>query len=253
VPTVQQMCAEVRLRVDEPRNQRPSARRALQAVTDSLQTFYARLGNTGQAWSLKPDYQLVVSSGVSDYLLAIDNSYGKPLQVLTYYTLNPSYIQRYVEFVEFNDLNFNWNLPQNIASWMWTDGSPNTAMRMAFYYKDDGSRWVRVLPQPQLAATYLISFASGDWASNASLTDSPVLSQFHSLPETWAALSILPSCEWWDDKKANMDHRRELALSLSADMQRMEDEFDRYCRNLVDDHMTVRTSSFDSNDAGGWW
>src|ERR1051326_545307 len=214
------MCAETRLLVDEPRAQRPSFRRVLKAVLDATQIFYSRLENTGQAWSIKPDYTLAVSNQTSDYLLAIDNTYGKPLQVLTTYPANPSYIQRYVDFVEFQDLNFNWPYPVNVSSWMYTDGSNCTAMRMAFYYKDDGTRWVRVLPQPQLPANYLITFASGDWASNVTLETSPVLSQFHSLVETWAAESILPSCEWWDDMKANMDHRKELALSLVNDQQR---------------------------------
>lgn len=254
MPTLQVMAQAVRLRTDEPLPSRPSNRRILQAVTDSTQSLYNRLENTGQAWSLKPDYTLNVSSNTSDYLLAIDDSYGKPIQVLTYYPQNPSYIQRYVDFVEFQDLNFNWPYPVNISSWMYTDGSNCTAMRMGFYYKDDGSRWVRVLPQPNLNAQYLISFASGDWMSSAALEDSPVLSQFHMLVETWAAESVLPSCQWATDQKYNMAHRREVAEALKNDENRITDEFDRYCRNLVDDRMGQRASSFDGEvyGMGGW-
>jgi hypothetical protein len=252
--TLQIMAQAVRLRTDEPSPNRPSNRRILQAVTDSTQSLYNRLENTGQAWSLKQDYQLNVSSNAGDYLLAIDASYGKPIQVLTYYPQNPSYIQRYVDFTEFQDLNFNWPYPVNISSWMYTDGSNCTAMRMAFYYKDDGSRWVRVLPQPQLNAQYLITFASGDWVSSAGLEDSPVLSQFHMLAEIWAAESVLPSCQWMADQRYNMDHRREIALALKNDESRITDEFERYCRNLVDDRMGIRVSSFDGDvyGMGGW-
>src|ERR1043165_8968303 len=117
------MCGNVRLLADEPFPQKPPFRRVLMVVTQSTQSLYNRLENTGQAWSLKSDYTLVVSSGTSDYLLAIDDSYGKPIQVLTYYPSNPSYIQRQIDFVEFQDLNFNWPYPVNLASWVYNDGS----------------------------------------------------------------------------------------------------------------------------------
>lgn len=250
MPTIQQICSDVRALVDDPLSQKPSPRRVLLAVIQSLQTFYSRLENTGQAWSLKPDYALPVSATTSDYPLAIDNSYGKPVQVISLYPANRSYIPRLIEFREFGDMYFDWGLPTNVASWMWNDGSNCTALRVAFYYRDDGSRWLRILPTPMLTASYAISFASGDWAGNAALEDSPVLSQFHALVETWAAQSILPSCQWLADQKYNMEHRRELAAALESDKQRVAEEFDRYCRNTVDDHMTIRSSSFD--DAGGW-
>lgn len=254
MPSIAEICSETRLLLDEPRAQKPSGRRVLQAVISALQTFYSRLENTGQSWSLKPDYSLAVSSNTSDYLLAIDGTYGKPVQVLTTYLQNPSYIARYVELREFPSMNFDWPWPVNAASWVWNyDGSNCTASRMAFYYKDDGSRWVRVLPQPALTAIYLVTFASGDWANNAALEASPVLSQFHSLVETWAALSALPSTEWWDDVKLNMDHRKEIAASLKNDEGRIAEEFDRYCRNLVLDQIGTRQSSFDGNGGLGWY
>jgi hypothetical protein len=229
-------------------------RRILLAVVQATQSLYNRLANTGAAWSIKPDYTLAVSGQTSDYLLAIDDSYGKPIQVLTSYFNNPSFVQRYVDFVELQDLNFNWPYPVNVSSWMYTDGSNCTAMRMAFYYRDDGTRWVRVLPQPSLPASYLITFASSDWISGASLETSPVLSQFHSLVEFWATESILPSCQWSADQRYNMDHRKELALALKNDEGRITDEFERYVRNLVDDHMSIRASAMDEAELqGGRW
>jgi hypothetical protein len=227
-------------------------RRILTAVTQATQSFYSKLEETGQPWSLKQDYMLNVSSNTADYLLSLDDSYGKPLQVLTYYPQNPSYVQRQVEFVEFADMNFNWPFPVNMASWLWTDGSNCTAMRMAFYKQDDGSSWVRVLPQPQLAASYLISYSSGDWASQMALENSPVLTQFHPLVETWATQSVLPSCQWLADQKYNMAHRDEIARALENDRVRLEDDFDRYRRYMVDDHMGIRRSCFDGEDVGTW-
>lgn len=251
--TLQQMSSDVRLLVDSPMPQRPSPRRVLLAVMQSTQSLYNRLQNTGQAWSLKSDYALATANGTSDYLLAVDDSYGKPIQVLTYWPANLSIPQRYVEFREFQDLNFDWNWPVNIANWMYTDGSPNTAMRMAFYYRDDGTRWVRVLPQPQLTGSYLITFANGDWASNAALEDSPVLTQFHSLIELWAAQSILPSCQWAADQNYNMAHRKEIAAALLNDQSRIEPEFTQYVRNTVDDHMGYRDCALDDYALPGGW
>lgn len=250
MPTLQEMTAQVRLLVDDPLPQKPSLRRILLAVVQATQSFYSHIENTGQSWSLKPDYVLSVSSQTSDYLLAIDDSYGKPIQVLSYYPNNPAYVQRQIQFYEIADLNFDWPYPVNLSSWTMTDGSNCTAMRMAFYYQDDGSRYVRVLPQPNLQALYLISFASGDFMSAAALETSPVLSQFHSLVETWAAMSILPSCQWENDKAYNAAHRKELAASLQNDVSRIADDFQRYSRNLIQDHITTRNSSFDHFE--GW-
>ena len=243
------MCATVRVLTDDPQAQKPSPRRILTAVMRATQSLYNQLESTGQAWSLKPDYVFNVSSGTGDYLLALDDSYGKPVQVITTYASNPSFIPRYVEFREFSSMNFDWPYPANIASWMMTDGSNCTAMRMAFYYQDDGSRYVRVLPAPALQATYLITFASGDWTSTAAMDSSPVLSQFHSLVEIWAAESILPSCQWLADQKYNMEHRKEIVAALENDKARILDEFQRYCRNLVVDQPGVRLSAFDNDDS----
>lgn len=250
--SIQTMCSEARLRCDQPLPQSPSMRRTLLAVLDSVQNLYSQLEVTGQAWSIKSDYVLQVSAQTSDFLLAIDESYGKPIQVITSYPTNPSHIPRYVEFREFQDMNFDWGLPLNIASWMYTDGSNCTAMRMAFYYQDDGSRYVRILPQPQLTAQYLITFASGDWASQAQMESSAVLTQFHSLVEIWAAQSILPSCQWWTDENKNIAHRKEILFALQNDEARLTDAWQRYKGNLVDDHMTHRVSSFDGMNRWSW-
>jgi len=252
---VQQICSNIRLLTDEPLPNKPSGRRVTQAAFEALQSFYTQLESTGQPWSLKPDYLLQVTPTTQDFLLAVDSSYGKPIQVLTYYPQNLSIPQRSIEFVEIADMNFDWGYPVNVANYMFTDGSPNTAMRMAFYFRDDGSRWVRVLPMPNLGASYLVTFASSDWSSTAAIQDSPVLSQFHSLVETWGALSILPSCQWdSSDQKYNMAHRREIAEALKNDEARISDGWLRYIRNTVEDHMGIRVGSLDGGNGawGGW-
>jgi hypothetical protein len=84
------------------------------------------------------------------------------------------------------------------------------------------------------------------------MEQSAVLSQFHSLIETWAAQSMLPSCQWSDDEDRNIGHRKELFVALKNDEMRLSEEFDRYVRNLVVDQMGTRDSSMDDDSLMMW-
>jgi hypothetical protein len=147
------------------------------------------------------------------------------------------------------DAHYDWGLPVNIASWMYTDGSPNTAMRMSFYRKDDGQLWVNVLPMPNLSAQYQILMANGSWSDDAAITSSPLLNQYHELIEVLAAQSILPNCEWTQDPKEDRERRKEYAIALKNDQMRVEREFELYNRNIVEQQISSRESSLD----GDWW
>lgn len=237
-----------RLRLNEPRSQKPSGRAVLQAVVTKTQDLFSQLGDTGAAWAID-ELQLQVVNGQQDYLLPVTSYFGKPLQVLTYYPQNTSTITRSINFTVLNDLNYDWNLPQNAASWFgnW-DGTPNTAVRMAFYRKGgEDNMWVRVLPTPALSATYTITYAIGSWVDDAGLDASPVLNQFHPLIEIQSALSLLPHAEWTDDKADNRERRKELRDSLLYDEAAVKDGFQRYIRGLTDDHLVDRVGA-----RGGW-
>lgn len=254
--TLGDISQSTRLRLNEPRTQKPSGRAVLQAVVTKTQDLFSQLTNTGTAWAID-EVQLTVVNGQQDYLLPVTSYFGKPLQVLTYYPQNTSTITRSIEFTVLNDMNFNWPYPQNMASWMGNaDGSPNTAMRMAFYRKGgEDAVWVRVLPTPALSAIYSITYTIGAWADDAGLDSSPVLNQFHPLIEVQSALSLLPHAEWTDDPKENRERRKELRDSLLYDEAALKDGFQRYIRTITDDHLTDRAgaSGVIGQGAGGWW
>lgn len=244
-------------------SQRPTLQQTFLAVVSCAQSLYNRAEQSGQNWATE-EIILTVVGNVSDYEISGSSTtqggnlsaYSKPLQVLTYYPQNLGLAQRYVDFSLLHDLNYDWGLPVNVASWMFTDGSPNTAMRMAFFYQTGASGenalWVRVLPMPNLSAQYQISFAQGDWANEAAITDSPLLNQFHELIEVWSAQSILPSCGWVADEKENRERRKEYAAALKNDQARVEPEFSMYVKNIVEPHLSNRASSLDDDYLGGW-
>lgn len=249
------MASNVRLRLGEPRTQRPSGRAVLQAVCTKSQSLINQIADSGVPWAVD-EIQLNVVGGQGDYLLPVDSYFGKPLQVLTYYPANQSIPQRYVEFVMLNDLNYDWNLPVNVASYMFTDGSPNTAMRIAFYRQGgEDNMWCRVLPMPQLPATYTILFSVGNWADSAGLDESPVLAQFHPLIEVQAATSLLAQSEWNDSEPDNRIRRKEFAQGFQYDESALQDDWQRYVRNITSDHLSTRDADFGEGGVswGGWY
>lgn len=246
--TLSDIAQSVRLRLGQPRAQRPDPRAVLQAVVTKVQSKIDELGNSGQPWAVD-ELTLNVVNGTSDYLLPVTPYFGKVMQVVTYYPQNLSIPTRYVEFTQLNDMNYDWGLPVNVASYMFTDGSPNTAMRIAFYRKaGEDNIWCRVLPMPQLAAQYKVIYSVGQWADDAGIASSPVLNQFHNLPEVQAALSLLPQTEWGDDQKLNSNRRKEFRDALLYDERELLDNWQRYIRSLTSDHLTNRLGA----NTGGW-
>lgn len=249
------MANSARERLNDPLPQFPSLRHTFRAVTDSAQARVNRSSATGKAWSIQ-ECQLNVTPNTADYTLPVNSSFGKPLSVITSYSQNQAFIPRYVDFSEINDLYYDWGLPANVASYVFNwDGSPNTAARIAFYRKpDDPNVWVRVLPTPQLPATYIVCFSQGSWAEDASITDSPLLAQFHPLIEMDAVELLLAHAAWFDEgteegRKANSNRRKEIAAAQAPMRQKYEDDFDRFIRSTNDPGITVRRGSMD----GTWW
>jgi hypothetical protein len=251
--TLQGMANGCRERLNDPLPQKPSLRNIFRAVTDSAQARVNQASASGKAWNIQ-ECLLNVTSNTSDYVLPVGTDFGKPLSVLTVYNNTQSYIPRYVDFAEINDLYYDWGLPANVASYVYNwDGSPCTAARIAFYRKpDDTSIWVRVLPTPMLAATYLVCYSQGDWASDAAIDSSPLLSQFHPLIEMDAVELLLAHCAWFDEgteegRKANSNRRKEIATAQENMKQKYEDGFDTFIRSTNDPGITVRASACGDN------
>lgn len=241
------MAQAVRLRLGEPRSERPSKRAVMQAVCTHVQSsIFNRIGPTGKGWAID-QVMLPVASGQDTYALNVGTEFGRAEEVYTYDPSNPSHIERSIPFWNVKDMHFNWGYPNNIASsFLTADGSPNTATRMAFYRDEVGDVSVKVFPPPQLSASYIVLFSIGSFIDTADLDSSPLLAEHHMLPEVRAAISLLPQTEWDADEKLNSQRRKEFMLGLKNDEAIFSANFENTIRaQMGAKMMVVNTLSFD--------
>jgi hypothetical protein len=224
------MKGNVRLRLDEPRAQQPSDLAVKQAVSSYTQRLINRVNNTGRAWTLQ-ETTLNVAGGQDTYTLNVGSEYGKAINIYTVDESNPNHIERSIPFFETQNLQYDWGFPNNAGNWFqaW-DGSNNTAMRMAISRSVEGDVVIRVLPTPQLSASYVVQYSTGYFLDTASLDTTVLLEQHHALPETQAALSLLSRARWSDDAKADRERRKDLAQSLQFDMTVFDRDFEDFIR-----------------------
>ncbi len=242
MPTIQQIAAKARMDLDEPRPGQPSFRLVLNATLRSVQSLINRLSNTNKAWA-SGETELNVVPQQFEYPLNVDTTFGKPLAISVTQPGNPGLIPRTIDMFEVQNMWFDWGLPNNVASYFtMPDGSPNTAQRIAIFRKEGiaDNIYVRVLPIPQLAATYTILYTIGNWIDSAALTTSPVLTEHHDLVAVITAKSLLPSCKWWDDEEENRKKRRELFTSLEDTREGLQEDFDRYIGSMRVGKMRMR-------------
>lgn len=246
--SLRQLADNVRLRLGEPRINRPSKRAVMQAVVTHVQSsIFNRISSTGKGWTVD-EAPLSVASGQETYTLNVGTEFGQAVDVYTVDPSNPSHIPRSIPFWNIQDLHFNWGYPNNIASSFLTpDGSPNTATRIAFYRDSVGDVYAKVFPIPQLPASYQVLFSVGNFIDTAGIDSSPLLSEYHMLPETRAAISLLPQSQWDNDPKINAEYRKDFALSLKNDEAIFKSDFDNAIRNQTGSKMmVVSTLSIDA-------
>jgi hypothetical protein len=225
---LRQMLSNVRTRCGDPRAQKPGDRALLLLLSTQIQTFVNETSLTGRPWAVD-ELSLVVSANTEDYPLPIDSHFGKPIMVRTVYPSNPGLIERDVDFIDLGEFNHDWPFPKDAGVGWSVDGSPNTAGRLAFFRKSGTDQiWVRVLPIPQQSAEYQVLYQVGVYGETVPLDETPLLPEHHGLIEVRAAIAALPHCEWSDDQRANTERRKELAMTLDVDQQRLERIFRRY-------------------------
>ena len=216
----------------EPRAQHPSTYQVLTKLGIQIQRYVNRLSLSERSWAVA-ETSLTVAAGTEDYpISAVD--FGRPVQVRTVWSSNPSHIERDISFFELGDINFDWPYPKNVGALMFSpDGSPHTAQRMAFFRKSGVDQaYVRVQPIPQQTATYQILYQIGNYADSAALATIPVLPQHHALIELRTALSLLPIAEWTGDIKADSTMREQLAIQLKSDEIELGRDFERYISSV---------------------
>jgi hypothetical protein len=204
------------------------------------------MSNSNKAWSVE-EVEMPVAVDQQDSVVPVDSRVGKILSVVTYDPSNPQHEERSIDFFEVQNLNFQWNLPNDVAlAWANWDGSPHTADRMAFYYKSDGDNaglYARIKPIPKKPAIYKVMYAIGDWASGATLESSPVLANHHHLIEVRAARTVLPDTSWFDDEAKDIAKRAEVRQALNDDEMIFAPVWQDYIRSLKQGRMRFRRSS----------
>ena len=243
--SIETMQANVLLRLGEPVEQKPSDRIVLLNLSTQIQSYINEANLSAKPWVVA-ELDLNVSPNTEDYPIPATD-FGKPLMVRTVWASNPAHIERTVDFFELQDLNFDWNLPKNFGNTFFNlDGSPHTALRMAFFRKSGlDQAYVRVLPVPQLAATYQILYQIGKYGEEQAVETVPVLPQHHALIEVRTAISLLPMAQWSDDAAKDSSKRGELAMSLKNDALRLENEFQHYIATVaVSRRLSYRNEAF---------
>lgn len=214
----------------------------LQLATTNLQSFFNEIQATGRAWAIG-DHPIVltVASGQSEYLLPVGDEWGRPIDVYTTDPSNSSFIERQIEFTELADRLMDWEAPRNSQGYL--DSAGHTAQRMMFYKKAfSNDTYVSVFPVPQTSSSYKILYSVGNWASDMSLDDSPLLTQHHALLTVKTAQDALPGSDWWTDEQQNRLRRNELKASFSERLPILMDSFRRHVRNVTQPRMTMRNT-----------
>jgi hypothetical protein len=245
MPNIEEMCSNVMLRLGDPRAQRPSYYAILNQVMTQTRTVLRHKHNTGNVWNYS-DLTIQVTPNVAVYQITAPD-FGTPLAVITYAPGLISWIPRLIPFFGPQNLQFDWNLPTNLAANFYIpyDGSNCTAQRCAFYWKANVP-YIEFAPLPLLSAQYQIKFLqnSNNTYSDA-LTASPEWSEDADLIEVRSALALLPLAEWNapDSKEGrayNLERRQGLILSLSAEEKELTRQFEAAALNFSGPAMTRR-------------
>lgn len=231
-----------RVELLNPMPQRPDRRYLLQKSTFVTQSFFNRLQQTGRPWAVCDNpLILTVGGGIGEYLLPVGDEFGRPLDVFTCNTGDPSFIEQQVTFYELGDKHLDWGLPNNSAYPM--DNAGHSALRMSFFKKGfQNDTYVSVFPVPQTSSQYKIIYSIGEWASQMALNDSPLLAQHHAALVYKTALDSIAAAAWWADERENRMRRNELKESLSDQLPLYMKQFNDWARSLTQSRMTYRST-----------
>lgn len=243
--TLYELCGNVRLRLGDPRAQRPGDAQLLNAVSTEIRTVKRHKSNTSNPWNFN-DTIITVTPNQATYLInAVD--FGVPLAVLTWAPEIPTWIARLVPIYQPQNMAFDWGLPNSIAasSYYPYDGTNCTALRCAFYWRDNQA-YIEVEPTPQLSASYKIRYLqSANQVNDTPLTSSPLTNEDADIVETRAALALLSVTEWMtpdtkDNRGYNAERRKDLFVTLTTTERELRRQFEAAQLQTQGDRLTMR-------------
>lgn len=243
--SIYDMCSSTRLRLGDPRAQRPNDMQLLNAISTEIKILKRHQRNTSNVWNFN-DLILNVSPNNPTYLIN-QADFGTPLSVITYAPQLITWIPRLIPIYQPQNLVYGYNQPPNLAGfWNWpNDGSNCTAERCAFYWRDNQA-YIEILPTPQLGASYQIRYLqSANGVDQLSLSATPITNEDADLAETRAALALLAITEWMagDSKEGrvvNAERRKDLFVTLSTTERELRRQFDAAQLMVEGDRLTMR-------------
>lgn len=248
MPNLYEMCSNTRLRLGDPRANRPGDFQLLNQVCTQVRTLHRHKRNTSNPWNFN-DLVIDVTPNQATYQIN-QADFGTPLAVLSYAPQLPTWIPRLIPFFTPQNMPFDWALPNQLAAWGYLppDGSQCTAMRCAFFWRDNLA-FIEFQPLPQLQASYKVRYLQNvaGQVGQMALTQEPLPNEDCDLAETRAALALLPVSEWWsgdtqEGRVVNAERRRDLAVSLSAEERELTRQFEAAQLVTTGPRMTQRWS-----------
>ncbi len=193
--------------------------------------------NSGRPWATA-EYQLNYTPGINAYEIGVSD-WGKILFAVKA-TGNP-----YIPFlpVPFDDLS-----EQNYGTvWGWFNSAyaqsfalSETPERMIFYRQGvlNSQFMVKINPQPQQSAAYILTYLPGYIGTDDPLESAIQMPEHAELVRLRMAMALLNSAEWYEDMEKNRQQRQDLATGFLYQLERKEDLFKKYIRNLNIGRMT---------------
>lgn len=233
----------VRAKLLKPKDQAPPVELIFGEVLEEYQNVYNELANSHVPWT-KGDVIVNLASGTGDYAVSENQSIG---QILFVTAQSPGSQFSYpVEFTGLSAASESW--------YYWYPPVPdetnafNPAQSFGYgaaFYRKDGRLRVRVGTNVHANSILTVTFAVGNWTENASPDQIAVLTQYHHLPEIRAAQNLIEPSEW-RDPVFDAIRKKNLAVSLTSQENRVYDQFKIAKRSLTADKITRRITTGNS-------
>ena len=239
------MLPAVRVELLNPRAQRPGYQYLLQRLSANIQSLLNQINSTGRAWAVG-DMFLTVAPGKGEYILNAVNI-GRILDVNTYDPSSSNWIERQIPFYDYSQMTEHWDKVRDVASWAFTsDGGPHTAMRIAFFRKSGLEPvYAKILPIPQQAAQYRISYTIQDLGGpDTALDVEPLLSNHHWLLILETAKDALPATVWSDDKEGDQQTRNNLKDAFEERLAIYRNQFIKGVASLTHPRSSTRRAQY---------
>lgn len=221
--TANQIEAMVYQTLGQPDPDSPNRIQLWNALNAQAQLMFNSAQNTDIAWGVAT-LTITTAPRRADYPMP-DENFGKDICIYTKDASNPYHQAREVRRVNMQDANLMYDGPALSTA------SGHSESCVAFYRDATGHAYARFYPTPNAAAQYEVTYEVRDGMFGA-FGDSFRFPNFVHLLRYRTALELLPYCQWSKLNEKQTDNRmRTLAISLSQQEQKYNDEWESFISN----------------------